>query len=176
MAEARIVDTPEGRAAEGEGWFVLNLAEARGERSEGAGMWCDFEAGDAPFPDFGINVHVVQPGQASARYHSETAQEGFLVLHGGCLLIVEEEERRLRAWDFFHCPAGTRHVFVGAGDGPCAILMVGARGPDVAAHYPVSEVAGRHGASSAVDTNASAEAYAGLPREFTPERMTWPPR
>ena len=40
-------------------------------------------------------------------HHRENAQEGFLVLSGECLLIVEEEERRLRAWDFFHCPGGT---------------------------------------------------------------------
>jgi quercetin dioxygenase-like cupin family protein len=51
-------------------------------------------------------------------------QEGFLVLSGECTLIVEEEERPLRQWDYFHCPADTRHVIVGAGDGPCAILMI----------------------------------------------------
>ncbi len=60
-------------------------------------------------------------------YHGEEDQEDFLVLYGECLLIVEGEERRLEAWDFVHCPPYTRHVFVGAGDGPCAILMVGGR-------------------------------------------------
>ena len=42
-----------------------------------------------------------------------------------------------------HCPEGTEHVFVGAGDGPCAILMVGARKEPDLAHYPVSEAAAR---------------------------------
>jgi quercetin dioxygenase-like cupin family protein len=37
-------------------------------------------------------------------YHREKAQEGFLVLSGECLLVVEGEERPLRQWDFFHCP------------------------------------------------------------------------
>ena len=31
------------------------------------------------------------------------------------------------AWDFVHCPPDTEHGFVGAGDGPCVILMTGAR-------------------------------------------------
>ncbi len=38
--------------------------------------------------------------------------------------VVEGEVRTLRQWDFLHCPAGTVHVFVGAGEGPCAVLMV----------------------------------------------------
>lgn len=57
-------------------------------------------------------------------------QEGFLVLSGECTLIVEEEERPLRQRDYFYRPAGTRHVIVGAGDGPSTILMIGAR-PEV---------------------------------------------
>ena len=40
-------------------------------------------------------------------YHAESNQEDFLVLAGECLAIVEGEERRLRAWDFLHCPPGT---------------------------------------------------------------------
>ncbi len=88
---------------------------------------------------------VLEPGQSSV-YHAETNQEAFLVLAGECRLLVEGEERRLRAWDFFHSPPWTEHAFVGAGDGPCVILMVGAHsGPDV--RYPVSELAARYGAS-----------------------------
>jgi oxalate decarboxylase/phosphoglucose isomerase-like protein (cupin superfamily) len=76
-----------------------------------------------------------------ALYHSEGVQEGFFVLSGECTLIVEEEERQLRQWDYFHCPAETRHVIVGAGDGPCAILMLGraSRGRDA----PLSGERGR---------------------------------
>ena len=33
------------------------------------------------------------------------------------------------------------HALIGAGDGPCAILMVGARKPEATIHYPVSEAA-----------------------------------
>ena len=94
-----------------------------------------------------MNVHILLPGQQACRYHQESAQEDFLVLAGECLLIVEEQERPLRQWDFVHCPGGTRHVFVGAGEGPCAVLMIGARPEPTDIHYPVSEVAGRHGAS-----------------------------
>jgi mannose-6-phosphate isomerase-like protein (cupin superfamily) len=107
-------------------WFVLNVADAPALGNEVCGAWAAFEDPEAPFPDFGINVHVLQPGQPNAKYHSESVQEDFLVLSGECVAIIEGEERPLRAWDLVHCPAGTEHVFVGAGDRPCAILMVGA--------------------------------------------------
>ena len=67
-------------------------------------------------------MQILQPGQPNCLYHSEPVQEDFLVLHGECLVILEGEERRLRQWDFVHCPPGAEHVFVGAGDGPCAVL------------------------------------------------------
>jgi hypothetical protein len=75
----------------------------------------------------------------------------------------------LKAWDFVHCPANTKHVFVGAGDSPCAILMIGARPPEVDILYPASEVAAKHGASVESETPLPAEAYAKseMPR---PER------
>jgi hypothetical protein len=75
-------------------------------------------------------------------------------------LLVEGEERLLRPWDFFHCPAGTEHVFVGAGDGPCVILMAGARSEDEQLLYPVSELAGRYGASAERETPDPKEARA----------------
>ena len=74
-------------------------------------------------------------------YHRENAQEGFLVLAGECLLIVEEKERRLTAWDFFHCPGGTEHMIVATGEEAAVVLAVGARGRGVGGGivYPVSE-------------------------------------
>ena len=96
---------------------------------EKGGAMYPLEPREQPFSDVGVRVRVLWPGEPNALYHSEGAQEGFLVLSGECTLIVEEEERPLRQWDYFHCPADTRHVIVGAGDGPCAILMLGAR-PD----------------------------------------------
>jgi quercetin dioxygenase-like cupin family protein len=95
--------------------------------TRGAACWFANEYGDSPveFPQFGINVTVLEPGQSGV-YHAEANQEAFLVLGGECRLLVEGEERRLRAWDFFHSPPWTEHAFVGAGDRPCVILMVGA--------------------------------------------------
>jgi uncharacterized cupin superfamily protein len=97
-------------------------------------------------------------------YHSESIQEDFLVLSGECVLLIEEEERRLRAWDFVHCPAGTRHIFIGAGDGPCVIFMAGARRPGKSILYPRSDVALARGAGVETETNAPREAYAPFPR------------
>ena len=133
--------------AEAAGWFVVNVADAEAFGRDGLGYWIPFESDDAPFAEFGINIHVLQPGEPNSMYHAEDSQEDFLVVHGECLLIVEGEERRLRAWDFVHCPNWTEHVFVGAGDGPCAILMVGTRKHERdKVVYPVSDVALRHGA------------------------------
>ena len=94
-------------------------------------------------------------------YHRENAQEGFLVLAGECLLIVEEQERRLQAWDFFHCPGGTHHIIVGAGEEAAIVVAVGARGRGIGGGivYPVSEAAARHGVSVERETTRPAEAY-----------------
>ena len=158
-----------GLVPEGEGWFVLSAREA---------LWrdCDFGAytrfeGDKRFPQFGIYIRVLQSSQPSCMYHREDNQEDFLVLGGECLLLVEGEERRLRAWDFVHCPAWTEHVFVGAGDGPCAILAVGARASrDVV--YPRADVALRHRAG--VEQETSEGAYESFADDVdTPYRDGW---
>jgi uncharacterized cupin superfamily protein len=172
--EATLEDTPFGRNPAEDGWFVLNLGDALAVRNEAkGGAIYPLEPQGQPFVGFGVNVHVVWPGEPSALYHSEGVREAFLVLSGECILIVEEQERPLRQWDFFHCPAGTRHIFVGAREGPCAILMMGAR-PDEPLHYPVSEVAAKHGASVAQETPNPDEAYADWPGEFRPARLPWP--
>ena len=100
------------------------------------------------FRDLGISVYVLAPGKPSTMYHAESAQESFLVLQGECLLIVEGEERRLGAWDFFHCAPHTRHAFVGIGDAPCVILMAGARPSEGSILYPRDETALKHAAGS----------------------------
>ncbi len=175
MDEATLDETPYGRNPAEEGWFVLSLGDALAMRNEAkGGAMYPLEPRGQPFTGFGVNVHVVWPGEPSAMYHSEGAREAFLVLSGECTLIVEEQERPLRQWDFFHCPAGTNHIFVGAGDGPCAILMMGAR-PDEPLHYPVSAVAAKYGASVAKGTPNPEEAYADWPGEFVPVRLPWPP-
>src|SRR5688572_20021274 len=103
---------------------------------------------------------VLRPGEPNSLYHSESQQGAFLVLSGECTLLVEGVERLLRPWDFFHSPAGTEHIFVGAGDRPCVILMVGARSDEEQLHYPVSELAARYGASAEEETSDPEQAYA----------------
>lgn len=176
MQEAQAEETPYGRYIRSDGWFVLNLADALAVRNdEKGGAMYPLEGQDARFGDFGVNVRVLWPGQPNALYHAQHAQEGSLVLAGECTLVVEGEERPLRQWDFIHCPPGTRHVFVGAGEGPCSILMIGSRPEEESLHYPVSEVAARFGASAARDTDDGDEAYADWPGEYRPVRLPWPP-
>src|SRR5512138_611108 len=159
VEEAHVEETPYGRHVTSEGWFVHNLGEALAVRMTRGGALYPLEPREAPFRDLGVNVRVLWPGDANALYHAEDLDEGFLVLQGDCLLVVEDEQRPLRRWDYFHCPAGTNHVIVGAGDGPCVVLMVGSRrdgGSGV--NYPVSAVAAKHGASVASETGSAEEA------------------
>jgi uncharacterized cupin superfamily protein len=160
--EARLERTEHGLVPRGDGWFVVNAREAAWRHYDGFGSACFFE-GDVRFPELGINIQVLAPGEPNCMYHGENAQEDFLVLAGECLLVVEGEERPLRQWDFVHCPAWTRHVFVGAGDGPCAIVMVGARPAHEELLYPVAEAARKHGAGVATETTSARDAYASFP-------------
>ncbi|MCW3063516.1 MAG: cupin protein [Solirubrobacterales bacterium] len=156
--EAPMRDTDAGREPAGPGWYVLNLRDSAYTECEGYGRYAPPEPEDAEFAQFGVGVHVLMPGEPNGLYHGEENQEAFFVLSGECLLIVEGEERHLRQWDFFHCPAWTRHIFVGAGEGPCAIFMVGAREKSGLV-YPVDPVAARHRASAAEETAIPREAY-----------------
>jgi uncharacterized cupin superfamily protein len=168
MEEARLVETDAGLTPGGSGWFVVNAHDAAWGHNDRFGDWVSFEGADeAGFTQVGINIHVLAPGQANCFYHRENAQEDFLVLEGECLLLIEEEERRLKAWDFVHCPSGTTHVFVGAGTGPCAILMVGARMGDAEEiTYPASDLARRHDAGVAETTGDPKVAYRDCPKSI----------
>ncbi|HUJ55918.1 MAG TPA: cupin domain-containing protein [Gaiellaceae bacterium] len=175
MDEARIEETPYGRNPAEEGWFVLNLADALAVRNEAkGGAVYPLEPEGEPYTDLGVNVRVLWPGEPNGHYHSENVREAFLVLSGECVLLIEEEERPLRQWDFVHCPAGARHIFVGAGGGPCAILMMGGRSEGATLHYPTSDLAAKHGASVAKETPSPREAYADWPGDFAPVRLPWP--
>jgi uncharacterized cupin superfamily protein len=166
VQEARLERLETGLAPVTHGWFVVGIADAAWMTNEALGAACIFEGDDVSFPDVGFTLAVIQPGQPSGMYHREANQEDFLVLAGECVLLIEGEERPLKAWDFVRCPPDTEHGFVGAGDGPCVIFMTGARKgwPDRGTVYVRSEVALRHGAGVEDDTTSSAEAYAPFPR------------
>jgi uncharacterized cupin superfamily protein len=182
--EAPLRETEHGLMAAGPGWFVLNIRDARWwERGLG------FEAGiggEGDFGQVGVGLQVLGPGEPMAMYHWETDQEGFLVLSGEALLIVEGEERPLRQWDFVHCPPRTQHVIVGAGDGPCLVFAVGARerhtyvdsegrmhGRDDGGAYTVDEAAIRHGAGVEKETIDAGEAYAPLRGSSEPQALRY---
>jgi uncharacterized cupin superfamily protein len=178
VPEAQFESTEHGLVPGGEGWFVLNARETPWRHAEGRGAYGSFE-GDSKFAQLGIHLVALGPGEAMAMYHWEADQEDFLVLAGEALLIVEGEERPLRRWDFVHCPAGTKHVIVGAGDATCLVLAVGARdrstGPDWGA-YPVDDAALRHDAGVEQETTDEKAAYARVPkRERTAYRDGWLP-
>jgi uncharacterized cupin superfamily protein len=164
--EAELEDTPAGRRPVSDGWFVLNATESVWSAAPGWGRSTNFEP-DKPhwFPDFGINLHTIDPGDRSTMYHSEETQEDFLVVAGECTAIVEGREVPLKQWDLLHCPPWTRHGFVNTGAAPCTILMVGARRENrsEAVEYPVDETALRLEAGVREFTTSPDEAYAGTP-------------
>ena len=144
-------------------WFVANVGELRWQENE-LGASCEFDKHRERFDEFGINLTVLRPRQPMTMYHREGYQEGFLVLRGECLLIVEGQEVSLRQWDYFHCPAEIAHAIVGSGEGPSLVLAVGSRvGPDVIL-YPRDETALEHGAGVVQETRDPKEAYARFTR------------
>ena len=170
------------------GWFVVNAADAAWMNNEATESCCIFESDDFVLsgrpdlseyvkPGAGFALRVLRPGRPAGMYHAESVQEDFLVLMGECILIVEDQERHLRAWDFVHCPPGAAHTFVGAGDGPCVLLCAGNRDLDEETFsrvYKRSEVAQRYGASVAEETSSSAEANAPFRGRWRVERPeTW---
>lgn len=181
VPEAPLRKSKNGLVTDGEGWFVVNARESRWRAEGRLGSYCTFE-GKRRFPHFGINVNVLEPGQALGMYHRENAQEAFLVLAGECTLIVEGKKRSLATWDLFYCAPGTEHVIVAARGQSAVVLAVGARGRGVGGGvvYRVSKEAARHGASVERETTSSAEAYAeahaDLPRSrWAPYREEWLP-
>jgi quercetin dioxygenase-like cupin family protein len=179
--EARLEQVDSGLAPVTEGWFVVNARDAAWVRNDYFSSVTIFEADDVVlqgrpdleqqiFPQLGFTLRVGSPGKPFGFYHAESDQEDFLVLHGECILVIEDEERHLRAWDFVHCPPGTGHVFIGAGDGPCVLVAVGARTDASKTVYPRSEPALRHGAR--VETETTSGAYSG----FGPWHLQHPER
>jgi uncharacterized cupin superfamily protein len=148
------------------GWFVINARDAPWLHNDMRAV-CRFGGeGDAHFDQLGISLYWLQPGKPISLYHHEAGQEDFLILRGQAILIVEGEERPLRAWDFFHCPSRTRHTIVAAGGDPVLVLAVGARVEKGSARYPIEPAAVRHGAGVPDATVSPDEAYArfGPPR------------
>lgn len=175
MTEAQLTTTEHGLVPQGEGWFVLNARDVTWVQSEERGQDTGFE-GEQEWTGLGFRIHVLEPGQRNGMYHGEHGQEDFLVVAGECILVIEGEERRLKAWDFVHCPPWTKHVFVGAGEGPCAIVMTGSRAGGFEVVYAVDETAAKHDASVLEETSSPDEAYARLgPEGLTAYREGWLP-
>jgi len=183
VPESKLEKTQHGLAPRGDGWYVLNMRDAEWRHAEGRGAVCvvadDFERWRRDADQLGVNPFVLMPGEPMAMYHWEADQEGFLVVSGEAVLIVEGEERRLHRWDFVHSPPHTKHVLVGAGSGPCLVIAVGGRAHDGepdSLGFAADEMAMRHGAGVEEDTADGDVAYASVPpREPTAYRDGWLP-
>ena len=162
VPEARLEPTEEGLVAAGDGWFVLNATEARWRHRPERGHSLPFE-GMADFAQVEVVLYMLGPGEPIGIYHSEVNQEDFFVLSGEALLLIEGQERPLRQWDFVHCPPDAQHMIIGAGDGPCVVLAIGAceHGDERTwGAYTVDPIAQKHGVGVAEETSDADVAYA----------------
>ncbi len=161
VEESKPKPTEDGLLPQSGGWYVVNARETRwaGTDDLWRGAWLEPEE---PWPALGFHLTVLDRRKPMAKYHAESNQENFLVVSGECLLLIEGEERHLRAWDFVHCPPWTEHVLIGAGDHPCVVVAVSTRAPDSGVRYIAAEVAQKHGAAPPHDTESAAEAYADV--------------
>jgi uncharacterized cupin superfamily protein len=183
VPEAKLQRTEHGLAPDGAGWYVLNMRDAEWRHAKGRGAVCvvsdDFEGWRRESDQLGVNPFVLEPGEPMSMYHWEADQEGFLVVSGEAVLVIDGEERSLRAWDFVHCPPHTRHVIVGAGSRPCLVIAVGSRAHDGqpgSIAFQADEVAKRHGTSVEEHTTDGDVAYAAVDdREPTAYRDGWLP-
>jgi uncharacterized cupin superfamily protein len=158
-------------------WYVINAREGEWWEKGPRGRVKDLVVPDDA--QVGVNLFVLEPGHRMSMYHWEADQEGFFVIAGEALLIVEDEEHPLRQWVYFHCPIGVPHTIVGGGSGPSVILAIGARehqeGPGWGG-YPYSEVAMKHDASAEEETTNAKVAYARFPASQPTEyRDGWLP-
>ena len=167
ITEARLERLASGLAPVTPGWFIVNTADAAWTNNECYGGVCIFESDNVVLqgrpdltayekPHAGFTIRVVPPGKPSALYHAESVQEDFLILLGECTLIIEDQERHLRAWDFVHCPPMTSHAFVATETGPCVILATGNRSDDLELVSRRSEAALRYDAGTEVDMSEPA--------------------
>jgi uncharacterized cupin superfamily protein len=184
IEEARLESVESGLTPVTAGWFVVNARDAAWMNNDATQACCIFESDDFVVrgrpdlseyvkPGAGFVLRVLRPGLAADVYHAESVQEDFLVLMGECILIIEDQERHLRPWDFVHCPPGAAHTFVGAGDGPCVLVCAGNRDLNDETFWRVykrSDVALRYGASVEQDTSSDAEANAPFRDRWRVER------
>jgi len=162
VPESHLERLESGLAPVTPGWFVVNTADAAWVNNEHYGGVCIFESDEFVLqgrpdlteyvkPGAGFTIRVVPPGQPATLYHAESVQEDFLILMGECVLVIEDQERHLRAWDFVHCPPMTGHTFIAKETGPCVILATGNRRDDLERVSPRSEAALRYDAGTDVD-------------------------
>ena len=175
IPEAPLERTENGVQAAGNGWFVLNAKDAVWGEGGDFGVFTRLgETKEARFPQVGFNIGVLWPGQPACMYHREPNQEGFLIVQGECILFVEGEERKMKKWDYFHCPADTNHVMVATGNEPCVAIAVGSRASrDVV--YPEFEPAREYGGAVENETTDPEEAYGGMEVSDVPYKDGWLP-
>jgi mannose-6-phosphate isomerase-like protein (cupin superfamily) len=118
--------------------------------------WRD-RAGSAKRWAWPFAVAPPRRGKASREYD----EEGFLVLRGECLLVIEEQECDLAPGDFVYCPPGTDHILVGAGARACSSCSAPAN--DTESSSTQANRSRAHAAPVDAETTSPAEAYRESP-------------
>jgi uncharacterized cupin superfamily protein len=96
--------------------------------------------GDAAgLTQFGVNLLTLEPGCWSAQRHWHTAEDEFVyVLEGELVLVTDAGEETMRPGDCAGFPAGepNGHHLINRSDRPARLLEIGSRIEADATHYP----------------------------------------
>lgn len=88
---------------------------------------------------FGVNLVTLAPGARSSMRHWHEAEDEFLTVTEGALVLVEEgTETPMAPGDCAAFPAGAAngHHLVNRSAAPASFLVIGSRAPREVAHYP----------------------------------------
>ncbi|MEM7711060.1 MAG: cupin domain-containing protein [Pseudomonadota bacterium] len=87
---------------------------------------------------FGVRLERIPPGSRSSHRHWHEAEDEFVFLVSGELVLVEDAETTLRAGDAAGWRAGqpTAHCLENRSDRDAVMLVVGTRSEEDVVHYP----------------------------------------
>lgn len=106
---------------------------------QSTGPYAEITLGDAlGLQQFGVRLERLYPGSRSSYRHWHEAEDEFVYVLSGELILVEDKESTLRAGDAAGWPAGlpVAHCLENRSSGEATFLVVGTRSKSDVVRYP----------------------------------------